>query len=647
MCGIAGAFSPEGVDPGVLPAMGDALRHRGPDGEGYLLHGPTTGVQVHRSREFNDREEPVTVGFAHRRLTIIDLTEASDQPMLDPSGEFALSYNGELYNYVELRAELEEAGRPPRTSGDTEVVLNAYAEWGPACLERMVGMWALAILDLRRRVIFLAVDRFGIKPLYYTVANGALYFGSEIKALLTAPGVNPEPNESVVRRFLLTGRVDQTAETFFSGIRRLQGAHHVSIPLDGPVAQPPPQRYWSYPSATFNGSRREAAAEFRRRFQESVRVHLRSDVPVGTCLSGGLDSSGIVCVADELRRDGIVPSYAHHGFGYLPDDPEVSERRFMEEVVRRTGIEMTYVQPSPERVRSALLEIIRQQDEPFGSTSIAAQWFVFEAAHRDRLKVMLDGQGADEVLGGYHGYFASIGLAHLRAGRRLAYARFNRQYRKRIGEPVMPRSMARVHLAQAGQELPPPEVTTAIAGVELMTPELQERCEPDDIAVPDFHSINDILEAHTAHLGLPSLLRFEDRNSMAHSIEARVPFLDHRLVEFAFSLPGDYKVKGLETKDVLRRALRGTLPEAIRSRQDKIGFRAEPTVTWELASRNSESLLANRTPFEESWFDRGALETLLNGAGRSEASEFMLWRVLNTKLWLRTFFGEGRDALDG
>jgi asparagine synthase (glutamine-hydrolysing) len=374
---------------------------------------------------------------------------------------------------------------------------------------------------------------------------------------------------------------------------------------------------------------------------------MRSDVPVGTCLSGGLDSSAIVCVADELRRDGVVPSYAHHGFGYIPDDPAVSERRFMEEVVGRTAIEMTYVKPTPERFRSALLEVVRQQDEPFGSTSIAAQWFVFEAAHRSRLKVMLDGQGADEVLGGYHAYFASIGLAHLRAGRRLAYARFNRQYKKRLGEPVMSREMARFHLAQAGQELPPPQVTPELAGVELMTSELQERCEPDDIALPDFRSTNDILEAHAAHLGLPSLLRFEDRNSMAHSIEARVPFLDHRLVEFAFSLPGDYKVKGLETKHVLRSAMRGTLPESIRSRQDKIGFRAEPTVTWELAARGRESLLSNRTSYEESWFDRNALEALFDGAGRSDASEFMLWRVLNTKLWLRTFFGDGRDALDG
>ena len=648
MCGIAGALSASGIDPAVLPLMGDSISHRGPDGEGYLLHTPQSGARVLRSRDGMDGlNGPVTAGFAHRRLTIIDLTDASDQPMMDPSGEFAIAYNGELYNYVELREELESLGRPARTSGDTEVVLNAYAEWGPACLERMVGMWALAILDLRRRVVFMALDRFGIKPLFYTVADGTLYFGSEIKALLAVPAVRPEPEESVVRKFLLTGRVDESPQTFFTGIRRLPPAHHVSIPLDDPASPPSPRRYWDYPSESFKGSRRAAAAEFKRLLSESVRVHLRSDVPVGTCLSGGLDSSGIVCLAEELRREGQVPRYAHSGFGYLPDDPQVSERPFMDEVVGRTGIQMTYVEPPAERFQAALLEIIRQQDEPFGTTSIAAQWFVFDAAHRARLKVMLDGQGADEVLGGYHSYFASIGLAHLRARRPLRYARFNRQYRRRVGTSVVPRTLVRFYMSPDRDHDPPPtELPPDVPGMEVMSADLRGRCRPEDIASPGFKSINEILEAHTARLGLPSLLRFEDRNSMAHSIEARVPFLDHRLVEFAFSLPGSYKVKGLETKHVLRRALRGTLPEPIRTRTDKIGFRAEPTATWALAERNKDALLANPTEFEERWFDRSGLEGLMNGSARSDEAEYLLWRALNTKLWLRTFWGDSSAPLE-
>jgi asparagine synthase (glutamine-hydrolysing) len=648
MCGIAGACSASGFDPGVLPAMGDAIRHRGPDGDGYLLYGPQREAEFRRSLEpERDRGAgPITVGFAHRRLTILDLSEASDQPMIDPTGDLAIAYNGELYNYVELRDQLEALGRPSRTTGDTEIALNAYAEWGPECLQRMVGMWALAILDLRRQALFLAVDRFGIKPLFYTVAGEALYFASEIKALLEVGEVRPEPEEAVVRKYLLSGRVDESPETFFSGIRRLSPAHQVSIPLHAPVVEPRPERYWSLPSERFDGSRREAAEELRGRLAESVRIHLRSDVPVGTCLSGGLDSSAIVCLADELRLAGSVPHYSHSAFGYLPEDPALTERRYMDDVVARTGVRMTYVEPPAESFQSALLEIVRQQDEPFGSTSIAAQWFVFEAARRAGLKVMLDGQGADEVLGGYHGYFQAIGIAHLRARRPLRYLRFNRQYRRLVGSSVVPFQLARWYLSPAREHDPPPSRLPELPAAALMSPGLRRRSGPADIATPDFKSINAILEAHTSRLGLPALLRYEDRNSMAHSIEARVPFLDHRLVEFAFSLPGDYKVRGVETKHVLRSALHGILPEPIRTRTDKIGFRAEPAVTWNLAERHRDSLLADRTVYEERWFDRGGLERLLNGAARTEEAEFMLWRLLNTKLWLRTFWGEASSPLE-
>lgn len=263
------------------------------------------------------------------------------------------------------------------------------------------------------------------------------------------------------------------------------------------------------------------------------------------------------------------------------------------------------------------------------------------------MKVMLDGQGADEVLGGYHGYFQAIGLAHLRARRPLRYARFNRAYRKLLGEPVVPPRLALYYMNPAREREPLPPVPPELPGMSLLEPSLRARVAPEDIATPAFRSINEILEAHTASLGLPSLLRFEDRNSMAHSIEARVPFLDHRLVEFAFSLPGDFKVRGVDTKDVLRGAMQGVLPEAIRARRDKIGFRAEPSATWELARRHRDSLLADGTSYEESWFERGALEGLLNGSSRSDENEYMLWRVLNTKLWLRSFWGDREAALTG
>jgi asparagine synthase (glutamine-hydrolysing) len=649
MCGIAGVVNPNGVGHEVLPALGDAIDHRGPDGEGYLLHSPNGAPQVFHNRETLEAWSAAhqsSVGLAHRRLSILDLTEASAQPMVDRSGKLAVAYNGELYNYVELRQELEALGHRFRTSGDTEVVLEAYSEWGARCLDHMVGMWALAILDLRRRLLFLTVDRFGIKPLFYTVTDGSFYFASEIKALATVPGIRLEPCEPAVRRFLSIARVDESAKTFFDGILRLEPGHTLSLPLDRPSSAPTPLRYWAIPSEQRALTETEAARELAGSLTESIRLHSRSDVDVGTCLSGGIDSSAIVCIADGLRESGAISRYVHSGFGYIPVDPAVSEREYMQAVVNQTSIEMTYIEITPQRFRSKLVEIIGQQDEPFVSTSQAAQWFVFERAHQSGLKVMLDGQGADEVLGGYTGYFQSIALALLRRGRLGGYLRFNRDHQERFGRPAVP-------LRRAVATAVPPRALKRLRGLPRMTvlPMLSDslisRIEPADYGTPVFRSTNEILEASTAWMSLPSLLRYEDRNAMAHSIEARVPFLDHRLVELAFSMPGDYKVNGLETKRVLRNALNRLIPEEIRTRKDKVAFRAEPSVTWALAERHLESLCANRTSYEEAWFDPDGIREFVTHSPRSDDSEFTLWRVLNTKLWLRKFWDAERNPLHG
>ena len=646
MCGLAGIINQDGVDPAALGSMAEAIAHRGPDGRGYLLHRAGGAPSYGRTPEQAARgPERPQVGFAHLRLAIIDLREINDQPLFDPSGELALSFNGEIYNYVELREELERLGHEFRTDGDTEVLLAAYSEWGPACVERLVGMWAFSILDSRRNVVFLSRDRFGVKPLYWTLHDGALHFASEIKALQAVPGAAPEPNEEVVRRYLLTGGVDETEQTFFDGVFSLPAAHNALIPLGGTVEPLRPERYWTIPPEGYDGGLGDAAQEFRALLTESVRVHARSDVPVGTCLSGGLDSSAIVCLAEELRRNEQIPSYAHSGFGYLPEQAALSERPYMEEVATRTGLQMTYVEVPPQRFSSALVEIARQQDEPFGSTSIAAQWFVFESAHRAGLKVMLDGQGADEVLGGYHYYFPLIASALLRARRPLQYARFSRSHRRAFGDSPLSRRYALASLAPARLRRAAPERLAQPPAAALLAAGFRDGGDGGLPAAPEFESINELLAAYTASLGLPSLLRFEDRNSMAHSIEARVPFLDHRLVEFAFRLPGDYKIHGVQTKYVMREALKGVLPERIRTRADKIGFRAEPAATWALAERHRDALLASRTPYEERWFDRAGLAALFGGSDRSATAEFMLWRAVNTKLWLRAFWGDG-EALD-
>ena len=481
MCGIAGMIAPAGMDGSVLVRMGDALEHRGPDGEGYLLSDRDRRLtRLSRDAVSSAGVEPGSVGFAHRRLTIIDLSERSDQPLVDASGELAIAYNGEAYNYLELREELEGLGHSFASEGDTEVVLEAYKQWGPACVQRFVGMWAFALLDRPRRRLLLSRDRFGIKPLFYARCGEALYFASEIKALLAIPGFDPEPDEETLRRFLSTGVVDDTERTFFRGVTRLLPGNNLEIDLDRPH-ELRPARYWWYPPQNGSVSPADAAEQLRELLSDSVSLHARSDVPVGTCLSGGLDSSTIVCLAEQLRAAGQIPRYTHSAFGYLPQDEEFSERAHMEAVAESTGARMFYVDTSLDELVEKLLTVVRQQDEPFGSTSIAAQWFVFRAARGEGMKVMLDGQGADEVFGGYHGYFGVIASNLLRRRRLLRYARFHREHKRLLGHPPLPvRGAVWSALPKPVRRgVTRPSTVPLPAGARLLSGEMREQARHD------------------------------------------------------------------------------------------------------------------------------------------------------------------------
>jgi asparagine synthase (glutamine-hydrolysing) len=646
MCGIAGIVCPDGIRIEDLPAMGAALEHRGPDSLGYLLHSDEEGTRVHRELPVGERLPSPSVGFAHRRLAIIDVSEENDQPMVDPSGRYALTYNGEIYNYVELREELASLGHRFGTSGDTEVVLRAYVQWGEACVERMVGMWAFAILDVERRAVFFSRDRFGIKPLYFTIVRGAFYFASEIKGLLATGAIEAEPEERVVASFLVDSLLDDSERTFFRGISQLRPAHNLTVGLDSGLS-PQARRYWQVRSVE-RSTDANPPARFRGMLEDSIRVHARSDVPVGTCLSGGLDSSGIVCLAEVLRRAGEIPQYAHQAFGYVPDDQRFSERAHMQEVVANTDVRMAYVAPTNAEFAAELPEVLRQQDEPFGSASIAAQWFVFRAARAAGMKVMLDGQGADEVLGGYVNYLPTAGTSLLRTGRLIDYWRFAGAYRRRFGAlptpaaaivaDLAPTALWRIRRALGGPRREP-------GAAAIATPWLRDLWRTSRVEPFPARTLNELLAREVESTSLPALLRYEDRNSMAHSIEARVPFLDHRLVEFAFSLPGDWKIRDLTTKRVLREALCGVIPEAIRTRTDKVGFRADPDVTWNLARRHRDAIISRRTPWEERWFDEGAVRSLIDSGDRSAESEFLLWRVVSIKSWLRATWGDSVDLL--
>ena len=618
MCGICGvvAFG-RPADTETVAAMARRLDHRGPDGDGAY-------------------DEPgVALGF--RRLAIIDLSDAGMQPMASEDGRLRLVHNGEVYNYRELRAELESKGHRFRSATDTEVILAAYREWDEACVERFNGMWAFALWDAERRRLFCSRDRFGVKPFYYRHADGRFVFASELKAFFADPGVRLEPNARAVRDYLEQGYMDHTDETFFGGVVKLPPAHSLTLDERGLRVR----RYWALePRDAHEG---DAAVTMRDLFLDAVRLRLRSDVPVGTCLSGGIDSSAIACAVDHLLRteaENAKPvGERQRTFTAYFEDAGFDERPYAEAVVARTLADPHWISFTDRDLVDSLPAIVAAQDEPFGSTSVVAQWYVMRAAKETGLKVMLDGQGADETLAGYHGYFGPF-FADLLARRRLG------ELRREVG------AYRALHGASAGQAavaiarpFVPERVRWAArgrvrGGASLVHPGLRglaPTAEANGSPYPD--RFRRQLHLILTRRGLPELLHYEDRNSMAHSLEARVPFLDYRLVEFLFSLESGELIERGRTKSVLRRALGDLLPPVVRDRLDKLGF-VTPEGRWlrgalgELAA----DVFASRSFAERGFVDAGAARSRLERHRRGELQAgFELWRALNVELWAREF----------
>ncbi len=566
-------------------------------------------------------------------------------------GRFWLVFNGEIYNHVELRDQLKSLGCTFATRSDSEVILAAYARWGEACIERFIGMFAFVIYEPRAGRVFAVRDRFGIKPLYYMNTKTGLAFASEIKQLLHLPEVTVRMNLARIYDFLSSGITDHTGETTFDGIMQLRGGECASIDLSRyrPGDPLPVRRWYRLPlSGTIELSEDQAAVRFRELLTDSVRLHLRSDVPIGSCLSGGLDSSSIVSLIDrQLRREGSQTRLNTISACY--EEKSVDERPFMEAVAKTTQIEPHYVFPRAEDAIAQAERITWHQDEPYGSTSIFAQWCVFARAHREKIKVMLDGQGADEQLSGYHGGFGYYIASLLRRGRYIALARAmleRKQYHgisvfeqiRALVKPLLPRNVFNVMSRQRQSFVDHDWLASEVfCSKGLLKDTFNATLERDGLG--PIRNIGDLCVAMTQATNLPMLLHYEDRNSMAHSVEARVPFLDHRLVEFSIGLGESHKMVGGDTKRVLRRAMAGIIPEQVCQRRDKLGF-ATPEEVW------------FRGPLRKT-IEGGVEETLcrypglLNSAGtRRLVSDMLdkrrpvdvtLWRIVNVGIWGRIY----------
>lgn len=635
MCGIAGFYSLNGpADPGLVARMVDSLRHRGPDDSGLIALG--------------GGGSPPSLILGHCRLAIIDLSAAGHQPMSNEDGEIWIVYNGEVYNYLELMEELVSRGHRFRSRTDTEVILHAYEAYGVDCLQRFNGMFAFALWDGRARRLFCARDRFGIKPFYYHFDRERFLFASEIKAFIQPGGVKREPNPQIIYDYLVNGYLDHTGETFFQGIAQLPPAHYLL--LEGGDLRV--RRWWDL-SPDRDGhpplSDQEAAETFRALLTDAIRLRLRSDVPIGTCLSGGLDSSSIVCLANRLMfphgkttRPEIVGE-CQKTFSSCFDERQWDEREFIYEILEQTGAGANFVFPRGEELFELIPQLVWSQDEPFGSTSIFAQWYVMRLASQ-KVKVLLDGQGADEILAGYHRAFGALYLdltERFRIGRLLREVVFYRRVHGSF-QPYVFSGLARSLLPDAWVGRLRGRIT---GNIHWIDPEFQ-RAYRRDFGFEDKFGTH--LDSHLYNIltryGLPALLHSEDRNSMAFSLESRVPFLDYRLVEFAFTLPASQKICHGMTKVVLRNAMKGLLPEKVRMRTDKMGF-VTPEDLWFRGEMRPkiEEILTSKSFRERAYLrpDR-VLEEFRSYCRGEKSIRSALWRWINLELWLRIFMDSDR-----
>lgn len=595
MCGIAGIINTKGaaVAPELIGRMTDAVSHRGPDGRGIYMH------------------ENIALG--HRRLSIIDLSDLASQPMIY-ADRYVMVFNGEIYNYIELRNELESHGYRFKSRGDAEVLLASYDCWGKECVNRFNGMWAFAIFDKKTKKLFCSRDRFGVKPFYYAVDSDGFLFGSEIRQLLIA-GVTPSVNYRVLADYLVLGFEEHLDETFFANVRKLLPGH--SLLFDVVTGQLKIDRYYQIHLRTEITKMEfpEATELLKRELNSSVSFRLRSDVKVGTCLSGGLDSSIIASLA-ALSYTSPDPFTAITA-GSL--DQSNDERRFASRMVDKYHMDHRLTVPGVEDFKETVSEVISAQEEPFGSPSIVMQFFVMKTAKEASCPVLLDGQGGDELFLGYPRYYPAW-LSSLpwydkpggwfsssrNSGLSLARNLMNSMYFQNADLRIRTRLKKCSFLKQSFTGLISRDIVTKIS--------------------ESYSDISTLQQLEISKTQLPHLLRYEDRNSMHFSIETRLPFLDYNVVETALSIRNEYKIRHGYTKYILRKSMESLLPADIAWRKNKIGFEA-PSEIWMRDTPDIDQKIRNSSLIKEISKSNIEYRRDLN----------LTWRLFNIAKWEELF----------
>jgi len=597
------------------------LRHRGPDGEGFFLSGD--------------------LGLAHRRLKIIELTDLGRQPMSTADGRHWITFNGEIHNYVELREELQAQGAVFASHSDTEVVLHAWREWGPGCFTRFNGMWALAIWDDERRELTLSRDRFGIKPLVYCESGSRFTFASEPKAILEVFPEQRRPDLAELFAYLAGAYPLCSEATFYSGIRSLPAGHFMTVGAGSVTLQ----RHWNFTPGT-EQPRADAAEEFQELLTDAVRIRMRSDVPVMSALSGGLDSSAVTLLAGRSTLDTVECfSLRYEGTEAKHDESEFA----LAAIAGNPRFHMNWVRPTPGNFFDVLEKIVWHHDCPPALRGRFPGWFLMRDVGAQG-RVLLTGEGSDEQLAGYSRFILPYLLDRLTLGTsyrparsilaefrdlRTEFPEMNRMLRRMLAMPVM--QFAHLPLWSL--------MSVMNRDIVRSLPAIDSRRYTDswarrDVAHPYRSRMNNALWTEFTYMGLPEVVHCNDALSMAFSVEVRQPFLDHRVVEFSFSLPYDEKIRDGWTKSLLRRALRDTLPPRVRDRRRKFGFVA-PLREWftrEDHLLHIREMLLDGSCVAAGIFDRTRLEKRIRDVSKGSIlfrAIDPLWRLVTTEIWYR------------
>ena len=606
MCGFTGfidsSLSADDAHALIKPML-DSISHRGPD--------------------FSDSWFSEGVMLGHNRLSIIDLSEHGNQPM--HYKDLVIIFNGEIYNYLEIKEELIDKNYKFNSNCDTEVILASYKEWGDKCVSKFMGMWSFVIWDETKKQLFCSRDRFGIKPFYYIVKGNKFYFSSEYKPLKKSPLYNNKLNIEQVSRGLQLGWIEYHNETYFEEIKSLPAAHNLLV-ADKEFKI---TKYWDLDNITQNNiSESESSDLFKNYFLDSVKLHMRSDVPVASCLSGGLDSSSIVSAVQHLYENKPYKTFSI----YYEGENEVDERPFINKVINKyPNVYPYYYTPSDDELPDAFERAVFHCDVPATGSSFISQYFLMKLISDHKIKVVLDGQGADEYLGGYmHSFYRLIGQKlkqfNLSSALRILNTLAKEQnYSSGKKSDVLLKSL--ISSALSEQKLYSLEYHRYYP---FLIDELKNKT-PLELKNIEGSSLNNFLYNLIFTTSLPSLLHYEDRNSMAFSIESRVPFLDHRLVEFAFSLPDECKIKGSTTKYILRESLKKILPTEITNRKDKKGFVTPGEIKW---LRGPLSYLVTNFKIPDFVNKEKARKLIDDFKAGDNSKASLVWRLVVLSYWL-------------